>query len=233
MPERLTGIVRQQILFGHIGNIFGFGVLGEQMVKGLILVWAHLRRNRLIPLLRVAEERIDIEHHAAKRIDAMPHDLADCVFGIADPVHVTISLRHHAPSNYAARIVALPRHSAECVFIWTNFVAVHDLLQITIGIIANHNWYNAAIAGSLAATSCARSTTTLACFQVASSCILPSIMTAPLPSGMAARIFFANATSAGSGEKTRLAISTWVGCNDQAPAQPIRNELRNCASQAA
>ena len=31
---------------------------------------------------------------------------------------------------------------------------------------------------------------TLACFQVASSCILPSIITAPLPSGMAARIFF-------------------------------------------
>ena len=46
-------------------------------------------------------------------------------------------------------------------------------------------------------TSLARSTTTLACFQVASSCILPSIITAPLPSGIASRIFFAKATSAG------------------------------------
>src|SRR5215470_1835556 len=95
-----------------------------------------------------------------------------------------------------------------------------------------YNPYSVAMAGSLAATRRARSTTTLACFQVASSCLLPSIITAPLPSGMAARIFFANATSAGSGENTRLAISTWVGCNDHAPTQPIRNALRNCASQA-
>ena len=38
---------------------------------------------------------------------------------------------------------------------------------------------------------------TLACFQVASSCILPSIMTAPVPSGMASRMRLANATSFG------------------------------------
>src|SRR5438105_1644365 len=86
---------------------------------------------------------------------------------------------------------------------------------------------------SLAATMVARSTRTLACFQVASSCILPSIMTAPAPSGMAAKIFSANFTSATSGENTRLAMATWLGCSVQAPAQPIRNELRNCASQAA
>ena len=68
--------------------------------------------------------------------------------------------------------------------------------------------YRAAMVGSLAATRRARSTRTLACFQVASSCIFPSIMTAPLPSGMPLRILWANATSAGSGEKTRLAIGT-------------------------
>ena len=46
-----------------------------------------------------------------------------------------------------------------------------------------HRWYEAAaIAGSFAATCFARSTITLACFQVASSCILPSIITAPRPS---------------------------------------------------
>ena len=91
----------------------------------------------------------------------------------------------------------------------------------------------AAMSGSLAATRRARSTSTLACFQVASSCILPSIMTAPVPSGMASTICLANATSAGSGENTRLAIGIWVGCSVQAPAQPIRNALRNCASQAS
>src|SRR5271168_4644589 len=34
-------------------------------------------------------------------------------------------------------------------------------------------------------------------------------------------------------EKTRLAMSTWVGCKVHAPAQPIRKALRNWASQAA
>src|ERR1041385_1578582 len=93
--------------------------------------------------------------------------------------------------------------------------------------------YRSFISASLPATIFARSTTTLACFQVASSCILPSIMTAPEPSGIAARIFSANFTSLTSGEKTRLAIATWLGCSVQAPAQPIRKALRNCASQAA
>ncbi len=51
---------------------------------------------------------------------------------------------------------------------------------------------------------------TRACFQVASSCILPSIMTAPDPSGIAARILRAKATSAGSGENTALAIARMV-----------------------
>src|SRR5580765_3662000 len=67
----------------------------------------------------------------------------------------------------------------------------------------SHTPYRAAIAGSLVATSFARSRRTLACFQVASSCIFPSIITAPVPSGIAAKIFSANFTSATSGEKTR------------------------------
>ncbi len=54
---------------------------------------------------------------------------------------------------------------------------------------------------------------TLACFQVASSCILPSIITAPLPSGIAARILAAKRTSStGSGLNTRLAIAICLGC---------------------
>src|SRR5271166_5469811 len=73
---------------------------------------------------------------------------------------------------------------------------------------------------------------TFACFQVASSCILPSIITAPEPSGIAVRILRAKATSAGSGENTRLAMAIWLGCRVQAPAQPSRKALRNCASQA-
>jgi hypothetical protein len=38
----------------------------------------------------------------------------------------------------------------------------------------------------------------------------------------------AKQTSSGSGENTRLAMSIWPGCSDQAPAQPMRKALRNC-----
>ena len=57
-----------------------------------------------------------------------------------------------------------------------------------------HNPYSRlASSGSRPATVRARSTMTLACFQVASSCILPSIITAPLPSGIASRMRSAKA----------------------------------------
>jgi len=38
---------------------------------------------------------------------------------------------------------------------------------------------------------------------------LPSIITAPVPSGMASRMRRAKATSAGSGAKTFLAMAIW------------------------
>ena len=74
---------------------------------------------------------------------------------------------------------------------------------------------------------------TLHCFQVASSCILPSIMCTPRPSGIASITFLAKRTSSGSGEKTFLAISICAGWSDQAPTQPSRNAARNCASHPA
>src|SRR5260370_42071511 len=42
VPDRLAGIVRQQILFGDVGDVFGFRILGEQMIELLILVRPHL-----------------------------------------------------------------------------------------------------------------------------------------------------------------------------------------------
>ena len=81
---------------------------------------------------------------------------------------------------------------------------------------------------SSCATSSARSTMTLACFQVASSCILPSIMTAPVPSGIASRIF-GERDLRRVGANTLLAMSICVGCSDQAPTQPMQEgvaELR-------
>src|ERR1700741_775155 len=183
------------------------------MIERLVLVRTDFRGDRLVPFVGIVEHRIDVEHDAAERIEAVPDDLADLIFGVANLAHGGGQITAWAARSCKAAIVASSRERA--VF-WTV-----------------HSPYLAAISGSLAATPRARSTSSLACFQVASSCILPSIITAPEPSGMASLIFLAKATCAGSGEKTRLAIGTWLGCSLQAPAQPIRKALRNCASQAA
>ncbi len=74
-------------------------------------------------------------------------------------------------------------------------------------------------------------TITLHCFQVASSCIFPSIMWTPRPSGIASITFFANLTSSGGGENTFFAMSICTGCSDHAPTQPSRNAARNWVSQ--
>ena len=91
--------------------------------------------------------------------------------------------------------------------------------------------YASASSGSFFASISARVTITLHCFQVASSCILPSIMWTPRPSGIASSTFLANLTSSGGGLKTFLAISIWAGCSDQAPTQPSRKAARNWVSQ--
>ena len=86
--------------------------------------------------------------------------------------------------------------------------------------------------GSIAASSSARATITWHCFTEASSSILPSIITAPVPSPIAAITRRACATSSTLGEKTRFAIVICAGCRLQAPTQPRRNALRNWSSQA-
>src|ERR1700741_2282131 len=55
MPDRLAGIIRQQILLGDIGDVFGLGIFREQVIERLVLVWSHLFRNRQPPLLGVVE----------------------------------------------------------------------------------------------------------------------------------------------------------------------------------
>src|SRR5205823_5686817 len=71
--------------------------------------------------------------------------------------------------------------------------------------------YASASSGSLRASISARWTITWHCFHVASSCILPSIMCTPRPSGIASMTFLANATSSGSGLNTRFAMSICTG----------------------
>ena len=46
MPDRLAAVVRQQVLLGDIGDVFGLVVLGEQMIERLILVRPDFGGNR-------------------------------------------------------------------------------------------------------------------------------------------------------------------------------------------
>src|SRR6185312_13011601 len=87
VPHWLAAIVRQQVLFGHVGDVFGFVVLSEEVIERLIFIRPHFGGDRLIPFFRVVEDRIDIEHHAAEREQPMPHHLADLIFRAANLVH--------------------------------------------------------------------------------------------------------------------------------------------------
>ena len=81
MTDRAVLAVTHQILLADIGGVVAVGIFREKMVKRLFLVRAHFGRNRLIPFVGIVELRIDIDHHTAKRIEAVPDDLADAEFG--------------------------------------------------------------------------------------------------------------------------------------------------------
>ena len=81
MLDRIARIVDHQILLGDVGDVIRVLVLGEQMIEGLILGRPDLLGDRLVPLLGVAELRIDVENHAAERKHPMPDHLAQAEFG--------------------------------------------------------------------------------------------------------------------------------------------------------
>src|SRR6202171_999921 len=81
MPDRLARIVRQQVLLRHLGDVFRFRILGEQMIERLILVRPILLGDRQPPFLGIVEFRIDIEDHAPERKDPVTDDLSDLKFG--------------------------------------------------------------------------------------------------------------------------------------------------------
>ena len=84
MADRLAAFVGQKILLGDVGDVFGLLVLGEQMIKRLILRGPDLLGDRLIPFLGVGEDRVHVEDDAAEREEAVPHDLADAEFRLSD-----------------------------------------------------------------------------------------------------------------------------------------------------
>lgn len=81
MAHRLAGLVGQEVLLGHIGDIAVLVVFGQEVVKWLVLAWPYFFGNGLPPLLGIVEGRIDIENHAAKGEDPVLDYLADRKFG--------------------------------------------------------------------------------------------------------------------------------------------------------
>ena len=71
-----------EILLADVGDVALLGILGEQMVEGLVLGRADRLGDRLIPFVAVGEVRIDVEDHAAKIEQPMAHDFADAEAGL-------------------------------------------------------------------------------------------------------------------------------------------------------
>ena len=89
MPDRLAEFVGQQILLGNVGDVFGFRILGEQMIERLILVRPDILRDRQPPFLGIVEFRIDIENHAPERKNPVADDLSDLKLGGTRFYHVS------------------------------------------------------------------------------------------------------------------------------------------------
>ena len=83
MPDRAVLGVCHQVLLADIGGVVAVSIFGQQMIERLVLVRAHLGRDRLLPLVGVVELGIDVDHHASERIEAVADNLADGEIGHA------------------------------------------------------------------------------------------------------------------------------------------------------
>ena len=63
MAHRLAGLVGQEVLLGHIGDIAVLVILGQEVVKRLVLPRPHLFRNRLQPFPRIVYGRNALLNH--------------------------------------------------------------------------------------------------------------------------------------------------------------------------
>ena len=81
MVDRVALVVGDEVLLADVGDVARLGILGHQMVEGLVLRRAHMLGDRVIPFVAVREFGIDVEDHPAKIEQAMPHDVADSVAG--------------------------------------------------------------------------------------------------------------------------------------------------------
>lgn len=82
--DRLVTVVGQQILLAYIGDVAGFRVFREQMVKWLVPARAYGLGNRFVPFLGIGEDRIDVKNDAAKIENTVAHDVTDRIAGMGN-----------------------------------------------------------------------------------------------------------------------------------------------------
>jgi hypothetical protein len=87
VSDRRGRVIFQQVLLGYIGRIFRFLVLGEKVVKRLILARSRFGGNGIVPFVCVVEFRIDVKNHATELKQAVFDDLSDSKFGRAHACH--------------------------------------------------------------------------------------------------------------------------------------------------
>jgi hypothetical protein len=80
VADRLTGLVGQEVLLGHIGDIAVLIVLSQEVIEGLVLAWAHLFGDGVPPFLGIVELRIDIKDYASEGEYPVLDHLADRKF---------------------------------------------------------------------------------------------------------------------------------------------------------
>ena len=87
MTDPRTGSVFLEILFRDVGEVAGFVIFSEQMVKGLVLARADMLGDCLVPFLGIIEFRIHIVYHSAEGEEAMFDDLANVEFRLQYAAH--------------------------------------------------------------------------------------------------------------------------------------------------
>jgi len=91
MGDGGPGIIQEQVLFGNVSDIRGFGIFGEEMVKWLVFSRANMFRYRLPPFFGIRELRVHIKNDASERVVSMLNHLADMKFGIYYACHRIMS----------------------------------------------------------------------------------------------------------------------------------------------
>jgi hypothetical protein len=73
--------IGDQIALADIGDVGRILVLGQQVVKRLIAARANVLGDRLVPFVRIGEDRVNIEHHPAKGEKAVANHIANAEAG--------------------------------------------------------------------------------------------------------------------------------------------------------